>query len=213
MSASKREIPHFYLASDVEITELLNSRRQLNELQGRPRVTFTHLFVAAVARALLAAPAMNRVWSENGCLAFATIDVGIAVDTKRGLMNPVVHDIGQDDFYVLVRKIEDVIARARRGALRADDVRGGAITVSNAGMRDIRYMTSIIVPGQSMILGIGSVQECFRPDSSGGPSLCREIGLVLSADHRLHTGVSAASFLDQLKNGLSRPLTLLMGRS
>jgi pyruvate dehydrogenase E2 component (dihydrolipoamide acetyltransferase) len=90
-------------------------------------------------------------------------------------------------------------------------VQGGAITISNAGMHDVRYMSSIIVPGQSAILGVGSVQPCFRPDDQGRPVLRREMGLVLSADHRIHTGVSALKFLNQLKAILQRPLTLLTG--
>ena len=61
----------------------------------------------------------------------------------------------------------------------------GAITVSNAGMHGVTYMTSIINPGQSMILGVGSVRELFRPDAAGQPSLKKEIGLVLSLDHRV----------------------------
>jgi len=78
-------------------------------------------------------------------------------------------------------------------------------------MHDVRYMSSIIVPGQSAILGVGSVQSCFRPDADGRPVLRRELGLVLSADHRIHTGVSALGFLNRLKSIVQRPVALLAG--
>ena len=85
--------------------------------------------------------------------------------------------------------------RARAGRLLADEMAGGAITVSNAGMHGLSAMTSIIVPGQSMILGVGSVRELFRPDARGQPALRREIALVLSLDHRVLDGVSALRVL------------------
>src|SRR3546814_15759457 len=88
-------------------------------------------------------------------------------------------------------------------------MRSGATTISNAGMHDVRYVTSIISPDQSSIIGVGAVQECFRPDESGAPVLRRELGLVLSADHRLHTGVAALEFLTELRRVIAKPLALI----
>ena len=87
---------------------------------------------------------------------------------------------------------------------------GGAITVSNAGMHDVSYMTSIINPGQSMILGVGSVRQLFRPDDAGQPALRREMGMVLSADHRVLDGVAALQFLKRVVGALEQPLALLV---
>ena len=211
VTASKLTIPHFYLSIDVDASALLDLRRNLNALPDRPRTSVTHLLVAAVAEALRRVPAMNRVWTEDGMLTLPTLDVGLAVDTNRGLMSPVVRDLADKGFFGVVRSVDAVIQRARDGTLRPNDLQGGAITISNAGMHDVRYMGSIIVPGQSAILGIGSVQECFRPDEQGRPVLRREIGIVLSADHRIHTGVSALGFLNALKTVLQSPLALLAG--
>jgi pyruvate dehydrogenase E2 component (dihydrolipoamide acetyltransferase) len=211
VTASKREIPHFYLSIDVDAAELLALRQSLNGLPDRPRVSVTHLLVAALAVALRREPHMNRVWTEEGLQTLATVDVGLAVDTPQGLMSPVVRDLGAQPFFGLVRCVDEVVGRARAASLKGADVQGGAITISNAGMHDVRYMSSIIVPGQSAILGVGSVQSCFRPDAEGKPALRRELGLVLSADHRIHTGVSCLAFLNQLKSILQRPLELLAG--
>lgn len=211
VTASKREIPHFYLSIDVDVDELLALRQSLNEIPERPRTSVTHLLVAAVVEALRRAPNMNRVWIEEGLKELPSVDVGLAVDTPHGLMSPVVRDLGPQSFFGIVRAADAVIGRARTASLRAADVQGGAITISNAGMHDVRYMSSIIVPGQSAILGVGSVQSCFRPDAEGRPVLRRELGLVLSADHRIHTGVSALTFLNHLKSILQRPLHLVAG--
>lgn len=211
VTASKRDIPHFYLSIDVDTGELLALRASLNELPGRPRVSVTHLLVAAVVEALRRVPSMNRVWSEDGVRNLPAVDVGLAIDTPQGLMSPVVHDLAARSFFGVVRSVDEVIARARSASLRPTDFEGGAITVSNAGMHDVRYMGSIIVPGQSAILGVGSVQSCFRPDAAGRPVARRELGMVLSADHRLHTGVSALAFLGELKSILQRPLALIAG--
>jgi pyruvate dehydrogenase E2 component (dihydrolipoamide acetyltransferase) len=77
-------------------------------------------------------------------------------------------------------------------------------------MHDVTAMTSIINPGQAMILGVGSVRELFRPDAAGAPALRREITLVLSADHRVLDGVSAAEFLKRIREHLARPLGLVV---
>jgi pyruvate dehydrogenase E2 component (dihydrolipoamide acetyltransferase) len=169
----------------------------------------THLLIAAVVRGLKAVPRMNTVWTDEGYLPYECIDVGIAVDTDRGLMSPVVRDLGGESFDGMAAKIDDMIARARQGALLPEDQKGGAITVSNAGMHHVRYMTSIIVPGQSAILGVGAVQDCFRPDATGAPVLRRELGVVLSVDHRVHTGIGALDFLKAFEQALLEPLRLL----
>lgn len=212
LTAAKRDIPHFYLSADIEVSRTGEVRRLLNGAPGRPRLSMTHMLVAAIAHALRAVPAMNRVWAEEGILSHDRIDVGLAVDTGRGLMSPVVRDLGRDGIYRIARKVDAVVARARDGALRPDDVGGGAITLSNAGMHDVRYMTSIIVPGQSAILGVGAVQDCFRPDAAGAPVLRRELGVVLSADHRVHTGVGALEFLREFRTALAEPVLFLSGR-
>jgi len=86
---------------------------------------------------------------------------------------------------------------------------GAAVAVSNAGMHDVTSLTPIINAGQSSILGVGSVRELFRPGPDGAPLLRREIGLVLSGDHRVHTGVEGLTFLNRIRAYLETPLRLL----
>lgn len=209
VSASKREIPHFYLGIDVDAGALTTLRRSLNERPGQARISVTHLLMAAVAEALRREPSMNRVWLDDALVRLPTLDVGLAIDTPHGLVSPVVRDLGAKSLAAIAETVDAAIARAQDAALRPSDHGGAAIALSNAGMHDVRHMISIIVPGQSAILGVGSMQSCFRPDAQGRPELRREFSIMLSADHRVHTGVSALRFLNALKAVLQQPASLV----
>lgn len=209
LTQAKQQVPHFYLSTEAEVSALMDLRRSLNEIPDYPKVTLTHLLVSAVARALHQMPTFNRVWEDETIIAFPTIDVGVAVNTERGLLVPVVRDVGSRTFREVLSATSTAIDKARSGKLSSEDMAGGAISISNAGMHDVTYMTSIINPGQSTILGVGSVRELFRPDTQGQPVLRREMGLVLAADHRLFDGVSALAFLQAVVSGIENPLSLV----
>lgn len=210
LQAAKRDIPHFYLSVEAEVSKLMALRKELNAAQDSTRFTLNHFIVAAVGRALADMPHLNRVWTDAGILTLDSSDVGMAVHTDRGLTVPVLRDVGRQPLRALAQAAGNAIERAQAGRLGAAEMAGGAITVSNAGMHDVTYMTSIINPGQAMILGVGSVRELFRPDAAGQPALRREIGLVLSADHRVLDGVNALGLLKRIVSYLEQPLVLLV---
>lgn len=209
--AAKQQVPHFYLALEAEASALLALRAELCAGGSGPRVTLNHLLLAAVGGALRELPQVNRVWTDEGIVEFETSDVGIAVDTERGLLVPVLRDAGALTIAGIARAATDLVERTRAGTIAADEMHGGAITVSNAGMMNVTYMTPIVNPGQAMVLGVGSVREVFRPDADGRPLLRREIGLVLAADHRILSGAPALRFLNAVVRHLEQPRTLLAG--
>ncbi|RAR53317.1 pyruvate dehydrogenase E2 component (dihydrolipoamide acetyltransferase) [Paraburkholderia unamae] len=210
LSESKREIPHFYLAVEAEVSRLEALRRELKASQTTIRTTINHFILAAVGRALADMPQVNRVWTDHGILNLDTTDVGMAVHTERGLAVPVLRDVASQSIQAISSASQALAERAHARRLSASDTAGGAITVSNAGMHDVTYMSSIINPGQAMILGVGSIRELFRPDAAGLPALRKEMGLVLSADHRVLDGVNALAFLKRVVGYLEQPLTLLV---
>lgn len=210
LTAVKQEVPHFYLAREAEVSGLLELCRELNAQDGA-RVTLGHFVVAATGRALHDLPQANRVWENNEIVSFANTDVGVAVNTERGLLVPIVRDVGRLPLSEVARRMRARVDQARAGTLVSDDMAGGAVTVSNAGMFNVTYLTPIINPGQAMILGVGSVRELFRPDAGGRPALRREIGLVLAADHRILDGVSGLAFLNRLVAYLEQPRQLMSG--
>lgn len=209
LTQAKQQIPHFYLAAEAEVTKLMALRTELNAMPGYPKLTLTHLLVAAVGRALRELPELNRVWTDDGIVSFASCDVGVAVNAGRGLLVPVVPDVAGRSLEGIARATQELVDKARNGELEAGQMSGGAISISNAGMFNVSWMTPIINPGQSMILGVGSVRELFRPDANGQPALRRELGLVLAADHRILDGVSGLKMLNAVISSLEKPLCLL----
>ncbi len=185
-------------------------RAQLNE-SGERKFTLNHFIVAALGRALVDEPQANRVWDGDAMLQFSSSDVGVAVNTERGLFVPVVRDAGRLPLGELSRQTQALVERARGARLSSAEMSGGAVTVSNAGMFNVTYMTPIINPGQAMILGVGSVRETFRPDRKQRPVLHSEMGLVLACDHRVLDGVSGLRFLSRVAGYLEKPLELLAG--
>jgi len=208
LTAAKQNIPHFYLSTEIEVSALQALRAQWNSDATRPKVTLTHLLLLALARTLVGNPELNRVWEDEYLVDLPTVDIGIAVDTDRGLIVPVLRNAGRMNLGDLAQTSADLIARARSGKLSPDDVGGGAITLSNAGMFDVTYMGSIINPGQAAILGVGSERRRFRPDASGAPQLAREVGVVLSCDHRVLDGVRGLKLLDCVRERLEVPVPL-----
>nr|WP_257215236.1 dihydrolipoamide acetyltransferase family protein [Pollutimonas harenae] len=210
LKASKQEIPHFYLALDIDVTRLVTLRKEVNRAQETHRLTLNHFIVMAVAQALRQMPEANRVWTDEGILSFSQIDVGVAVGTEDGLLAPAVCDVGSVSMGVLTERLNAVIERARVGRMNQADLGSPAITVSNAGMHHVHFMGSIINPGQAMILGVGSVKAVFRPDNDGQPELRQEMGVVLSADHRIIDGVRGLKFLNIVRELLEQPVRLLV---
>lgn len=208
LTAAKQNIPHFYLSTEIEVGAVQAQRALWNADSARPKATLTHLFLAALARALAAHPELNRIWDDECFVELPGVDIGIAVNTERGLTVPVLRHADRMDLTQLATAATRLVARARSGDLSPDEVGGGAITLSNAGMFDVTYMGSIINPGQAAILGVGSERSRFRPDANGAPRLAREIGVVLSCDHRVLDGVRGLKLLNDVRGRLELPAPL-----
>lgn len=198
LAAVKQSVPHFYLASEAEVSALLALRESLNADPGSRRVSINHVALAAVGRTLLDLPWANRVWVDGDLITFSSTDVGIAVHTPRGLFAPILRDAGRLGLAGVATEASRLVGKARDGCLDPNDMAGGAMTISNAGMFNVTYLTPIINPGHSAILGVGSVRQVFRPDEGGKPALRREIGLVLACDHRVFDGVAGLEVLNRI---------------
>lgn len=209
LALSKQTIPHFYLMAEADVTGLEKLRLELNDISGSPRLSISHFVVHAAGRALKSMPEMNAVWADESVQDLNSVDVGIAVETKAGVVAPLLRSVGHMTLDETTEAASKLIAAARDGKLGPDELAGGAFTVSNVGMFGASYLVPIISPGQSMILGVGAIRKVFRPDDQGMPVLSSELGLVLSCDHRVFDGVAAARFLNTIKSYLEKPLALL----
>lgn len=161
-------------------------------------------FVKAAAQALKAHPAVNaRINDDEGTITyFDEENIGIAVDTEKGLMTPVIKHAGDLSIAGIARATMELADRARGGRLTPDDVVGATFTISNTGSRGALFDTVIVPLGQVAILGIGATVKRPAVVEAGGETVIGIRDLVhlsLSYDHRLVDGADAARYLTAVK--------------
>lgn len=209
VSSAKRDIPHFYLTHEAEISALSDLRGRLNAEDGRPRISVTHMLIRALGLALAEMPEFNRIWAGDTIVAFDRADIGMVAETPDGLRIPVIRDAGGATLDQVAEMARDLASRARDGQLTPADVGDSVISISNVGMFGVSTLTPIINPPGAMILGVGAERALFRPDAGGAPALRRELTLTLACDHRIVDGAAAARFLSAVVEILENPLRLL----
>jgi pyruvate dehydrogenase E2 component (dihydrolipoamide acetyltransferase) len=206
---SMRSAPHFYLTTVVDAEALLAFRADLNRQLGDDRkVSVNDLVVKACATLLRANPELNVSFAGDKLLVHRRVHVGIAVAVQGGLVVPVVRDADRKTITQVAREAKGLIARAREGALAAQDVGGGTFTVSNLGMFGVEQFTAVINPPEAAILAVGAaLPEPVATDD--GIQVRRRLRLTLSIDHRALDGATGAGFLQQLKATLEHPLRIV----
>jgi pyruvate/2-oxoglutarate dehydrogenase complex dihydrolipoamide acyltransferase (E2) component len=140
------------------------------------------------------------------------VHVGIATDTERALMTPVIRNAHQMSLQAIARELRRLTQAARQGMLTPDEVTGATFTISNLGMYGIDTFHAIIVPGQSAILAVGKVTRrgiVIGDDETARLEIRPVMKVSLSADHRVLDGASGSRFLQQLKLFLENPYLLL----
>jgi pyruvate dehydrogenase E2 component (dihydrolipoamide acetyltransferase) len=205
MARSKREIPHYYVSTTVDLTPLLDWIEQRNaELPVPERLIPAVVFVKAVAVALRTFPELNGRW-EGRVVPSDGIHVGPAIALRGGgLVAPALHDTDRASLADLMRRFRDLVTRARRGSLRSSEMGGGTITVTNLGDRGTESVFGVIYPPQVAIVGFGRIVE--RPWVVDGAVVPRRVVTVtLSADHRVSDGHRGALFLEAIADLLQRP--------
>jgi pyruvate dehydrogenase E2 component (dihydrolipoamide acetyltransferase) len=205
MSASKREAPHFYVATDIEMDALLEAITRRNERGGdAPRATVTSYLIRAVALTLVEHPIFNAVWDGDAVVQVETLNIGVAIALDGGLIAPALLDCRGRTLDDVGTGLTDLVARARAGRLRAAEIGEATFTVSNLGMFDVTAFTAIITPPQVAILATARTEP--RPVVRGEEIVVRRMmTATLSADHRVVDGVAVARFLGTLKGLLETP--------
>ncbi len=208
---SKQQAPHFYVRATVRVERLLALRAELNEAlaaEDGPKVSVNDLVVKAVAIAHARVPDLNVTWTDDAVRRWHVADVAVAVATDRGLLTPVVRDVGSRSVSSVSAATRDLADRAREGRLRQDELEGGSITVTNLGMLGVEEFAAIINPPHAAILAVGAVRE--EPVVEDGLVVPGSVmSLTLSVDHRPVDGVVAARWLGELTGLLERPVRLL----
>lgn len=174
------------------------------------KLGFMSFFTKAVTNALQQYPAVNSFLEGEEVVSPAYCDIGIAVQTDKGLMVPVIRNAESKNLAELELAIADLAARARKARLSIEEMSGGTFTISNGGIYGSMLSTPILNPPQSGILGMHNIQE--RPVAIHGKVEIRPMMyLALSYDHRVIDGKDSVSFLKTVKELLEEPVKLIFG--
>ena len=206
MSRSNREIPHYYLATEIDMTRALdwltakNAQRPLKD-----RLLIAVLLIKAVSRALHDIPELNGYWINDQLQKKDAVHVGFAIALRQcGLIAPAIHDVHLKTLDELMAAIHDLVPRARSGRLRSSELTDATITMTSLGDLGVKTLFGVIYPPQVALVGFGKIAD--QPWAESGALVVRPVLTVtLSADHRATDGLRGAQFLEALNEHLQTP--------
>jgi pyruvate dehydrogenase E2 component (dihydrolipoamide acetyltransferase) len=206
MSRSKREIPHYYLATDIDVTPLLAWLSAENAKRGvAERLLPAVPLMKAVALALREVPELNGFWTDGAFQPSTAVHLGMAIAMRGGgLVAPAIHDADRKTCDELMSALRDLIARVRGGRLRSSEMADPTITLTSLGEQGVAQVFGVIYPPQVAIVGLGKITE--RPRVTAGTVAVRQVLTAsLAADHRVSDGHRGALFLAALDRLLQAP--------
>jgi pyruvate dehydrogenase E2 component (dihydrolipoamide acetyltransferase) len=205
---SWQTVPHFYLRREVDASRLQSWREAVRAKPASAGVSHTDLLVKLVAEALRRHPRVNATWHGDAPRPEQHVNIGIAVAIDDGLVVPVLRDADELDLAAIAARRSALVAAARTGRLRPDDVSGGTFTISNLGMYNVDSFDAIVNAPQAGILAVGRIVDRVVP-VQGQPVIRPTLQLSLSFDHRIVDGARGAEFLDTLASLVEEPAALV----
>jgi pyruvate dehydrogenase E2 component (dihydrolipoamide acetyltransferase) len=212
MTASFSAAPHFYLVAEADASGLVSLRQNLLpkiEAKRQVRLTFTDLLAFFLTKALDEQPMVNAAWADGRIRLNPAVNLGIAVDSPRGLVVPVIHAAGRLSLGEISQERASLTEKARLGSLSLDDLAGGTFTLSNLGAFRVDTFNAILNPPQAAILAVGRIHDKVVP-YEGQPAIRQVIGLSLTCDHRILDGAAGARFLTRLVELIEEPYSLFV---
>ncbi len=194
-----------------DATAILNYRKALKAAGGEyAGITLGDIVLYAVSRTLLNHPDLNaNMLDDNSIRHFKHVNLGVAVDTPRGLMVPTIMAADTLSLLEISKAVKDLAAQCRDGAINPDKLSGGSFTVSNLGSMGVESFTPVINPPQTGILGVCTTTDRVRKGADGSLEIYHAMGLSLTYDHRAVDGTPAAKFQKELCSNLENFTTLL----
>jgi pyruvate dehydrogenase E2 component (dihydrolipoyllysine-residue acetyltransferase) len=194
------QVPHFFLAREVEAGALL----QLREKLGVTVVTITDLLVALTARVLAKHPKLNASWDNGSIRLNPGVNISVAMAVQDGVVGAVIPNADKLLVAAIASQRKELTERARGGRLKPADVSGGTFTITNLGMYNVDAFNAIILPPQAAILAVGRIADRVVA-VNGQPAVRPMMTLTLSGDHRVVDGAQAALFLNELAEAIRLP--------
>ena len=213
MVHSKQTAPHVTLMDEVDVTELVAHRKKFKEIAATKGVKLTYLpyVVKALVAMLREFPEFNRSLDDatQEIIQKHYYNVGIAADTEKGLLVPVIKHADRKSVFAVSNEINELATKARDGKLAPHEMKGASMSITNIGSAGGQWFTPVINHPEVAILGIGRISE--KPVIKNGEIIAAPVlALSLSFDHRMIDGATAQNALNLLKRLLSEPELLLM---
>jgi pyruvate dehydrogenase E2 component (dihydrolipoamide acetyltransferase) len=212
MAASWSAAPQVTLTAEADAVRLVRLRDSLNADAGEALqfpISYNDLFVKIVASALRQHPRLNARLEGDGIRLVGEVNVGVAVDTERGLLVPVVRNADGKGIGQIARELRELVEKAHGGRLAPEEMTGSTFTITNLGMYGIDAFTPIINLPECAVLGIGRIAA--KPVEYKGKLRLRErVVLSLTFDHRLVDGAPAARFLQHVGQLVEKPHLLML---
>ena len=209
-SDSKRDAPHFYVTSDIDMTKAMELRRDTNDaIPAESRVSVNDMIIKATTLVLKRYPKFNAFFRGDHLQMNPNVNMGIAIAQEAGLIVPGISGCESKSLFEIATASRDLIARANTGTLRNEEYSGTTFSISNLGMFDVDSFVAIIFPPHAAVLAVGKVME--QPVVRGGQIVVAQMmKATISVDHRVADGAEAAQFLVDVKNLLENPVRLLL---
>ncbi|MFF2446007.1 dihydrolipoamide acetyltransferase family protein [Neobacillus sp. NPDC058068] len=213
MVNSKHTAPHVTLMDEVDVTKLVTHRKKFKEVAAAKgiKLTFLPYIVKALTSALREFPALNTSLDDatSEIIHKHYYNIGIAADTEKGLLVPVVKDADRKSVFSISNEINELAGKAREGKLAPNEMKGASCTISNIGSAGGQWFTPVINHPEVAILGVGRIAE--KPIVRDGEIVAAPVlALSLSFDHRMIDGATAQNALNHIKRLLNDPELLLM---
>jgi len=212
MAASAHTAAPVTLTTEADATELVRLRAQLQEDGRNPVPSYVDVLAKLITAALAEHPMLNARLDGDVIHQSAAVNMGIAVDTERGLLVPVLRDVAVKSLRQIAQESAALIERARAGRLTADELTGGTFTITNLGMYEIDAFTPLINLPECAVLGMGRImaKQVVVDAEAERVAIRQMVFLSLTFDHRLVDGGPAARFLQRVKQYVERPYLWLV---
>ncbi len=211
MHTSLSTIAQLTHTTSFDATQILNYRKTLKAAEGEyAGITIGDIVLYAVSRTLLNHPDLNaNMLDDNNIRLFKHVNLGVAVDTPRGLMVPTIFRADEKSLLEISKEVKELAAKCREGNISPDKLSGATFTVSNLGSMGVESFTPVINPPQTGILGVCCTTDRVKKGADGSIQVYTAMGLSLTYDHRAVDGTPAARFQKELAKNLENFTALL----
>jgi pyruvate dehydrogenase E2 component (dihydrolipoamide acetyltransferase) len=211
MTESTTSVPHFYVTHEYKMDQVMAMRKQVNEyLPENDKLSVNDFILKAVALALREFPNLNASFAGDKVVRHGAVNVGVAVAIEGGLLTVVNRNTDQQPLRAISGDVKRMVAGARQGKVKPNDIEGSTFSISNLGMYDVENFAAIINPPEAAILAVGSAREVPVVAEGGAVKPGWRMKATISVDHRVSDGAEAAQFMQALAKYLEEPLRLLV---